>query len=174
MACEKQERSRFRWTINIAAAREGRTPVRPFAHRANKSLTQSSCATQKSLRCGISLYYELRSGGRFPTMDIPHGIFARRAKHRREAIPREVTLCEATLCEATLCETTPREARHNRNRLQANEVSAAGGKTATLFHSARRAPQPQRDHAASGAMTSWNILTMFIRAFVFSSKSSGL
>jgi len=33
-----------------------------------------------------------------------------------------------------------REARHNRNRLQANSVSAAGGKTAPC-HSARRAPQ---------------------------------
>ena len=33
-----------------------------------------------------------------------------------------------------------REARHNRNRLQANAVSAASGKTAPC-HSARRAPQ---------------------------------
>ena len=44
--------------------------------------------------------------------------FARWALHRREA--------------------TPRGARHNRNRLQANIVSAAGGKTAP-YHGARRA-----------------------------------
>ncbi len=35
----------------------------------------------------------------------------------------------------------PPEGRHNRNRLQANAVSAAGGVRNLLPHSARRAPQ---------------------------------
>ena len=46
-----------------------------------------------------------------------------------------------------------REARHNHNRLQANIVSAAGGKTAPN-HGARRAPQSRMtaSHARSAAL----------------------
>ena len=53
-------------------------------------------------------------------------------------------------------------------------VAAASRRRVIRAKRATKTEETGEIHAASGAMTSWNIFTMFIRAFVFSLKLSGL